>query len=235
MRRPAIVLTLAVFASFAVFAGMAGQDTVFDGLSRTCALAGDLAGAFAAATGPFISRLPGLVANGYLRTPEMIIGLGTALSIPLLALVSASARRLARQRASRLRGARSDPTESDPTEQPRDRGPGPQTRAWLEIRDASGARAFEIGGELLRIGRDVDNDLFLAGPGMQQYHAVIRRTPEAEFVVIDVTGDSGTGITVNGRRLRTCPLQDGDQIEIGQTAVTFHRTSRNRGERPLSP
>ena len=229
MRRPAIALTLAVFISFAGIVCVAGKDAVFDGLAQTCALAGELASTFAAATGTMIARLPALVANGYLCTPEMIIGLGTALSIPLVALASASVRRLARRRAGRLRQARSSRT--DPA---RDQGPGPKASAWLEIRDPAGARAFQIGGELLRIGRDVDNDLFLAGPGMQQFHALIRRTPEAEFVVIDVTGDGGSGITVNGKRLRTSPLQDGDRIELGKTAMTFHRTLRSRAENPPS-
>ena len=164
-----------------------------------------------------LGRIPPAVAQGYLRTPEMIIGLGSALALPLIALGSVTFRFAARRRVDRQRRRKTG--ELAATELLA----RPATTAWLEVNGMAGAHGLDASGELTRIGHDADNDLALPFSGVQQFHAVIRRTPEAEFMVIDVTGQSGFGIAVNGRRLRTCALRDGDRIEFGRTAVTFHR------------
>ena len=185
----------------------------------------ELAASAAAATATFGARIPSLVAAGYQHAPEMIIGLGTALSFPLVALASFVIRWATRRRRDRLRLDRAARISR------MDHGPPPEAKAWLEVDGASGSQDHQILGEMLRIGRDVDNELALADSGVQQFHALIRRTPEAEFMVIDVTGVEGAGIAVNGLRLRSSRLRDGDRIELGHTAMTFHRAVRRAADR----
>ena len=234
MRRRMLSLVL---LSMPVLAGSAGLIAAGSG-SDLASGAWAHAGSLAVSGGALLGRLPALVAHGYLRTPEMIVGLGTALALPFVALASVTVRWIARRRASRARTARL----LDGRPQRRDKilalgmksGPCARVDAWLEIADKAGARDLVIGGELLRIGHDADNDLALPYQGVQPFHALIRRTPETDFVVIDVSGAGGRGVAVNGRRLRSCPLQDGDRIELGGVAVTFHRPGRGRPDQPLA-
>ena len=215
MRRPAIALiavTTIAATGLALVSGSVGADG-----AAMQAVVTKLAGGVGVAL-EHLLRIPPVVAHGYLRTPEMIIGLGTALALPLVALLSVTARWIARRRADRQRmtltGRRCEALG------PRTR---PSAKAWLEVSGTSGVNGLEVGSELTRIGHDADNDLALPFTGVQQFHAVIRRTPESEFMLVDITGQAGFGIAVNGRRLRSCALRDGDRIELGPTAVTFHR------------
>jgi pSer/pThr/pTyr-binding forkhead associated (FHA) protein len=60
---------------------------------------------------------------------------------------------------------------------------------------------------------------------VQRYHAVIERTPEAAFVIIDVSGEGGNGVRINGERQARARLFDGDVIELGRTRLTFESAS----------
>ncbi len=234
MRRPIAILALITTCIVAVMAGAVALDvrrgstmdsavvavwTAVSTAASTVASTGlMLAGSVADATVRFGTRLPGFIVAGYDHAPEMIIGLGTALSFPLVALGSFTFRWASRRRRDRLRALRTSRTVALVEQYP-----SSKARVWLEVNNAAGARDHDISGEMLRIGQDADNELALTDSGVQQFHALIRRTPEAEFIVIDVTGIDGSGIAVNGRRLRSSLLKDGDKIELGHTAMTFHR------------
>ena len=226
MRRPTIAL-IAVTTTTATGIALASGSIEVDA-SIVNPVVAKLTAAAAIASEHLV-RIPPAVARGYLRTPEMIIGLGTALALPLVALLSVTARWIARGRTDRQRlaGKRREALG------PRTR---PSAKAWLEVAGTTGIKGLEVGGELTRIGHDSDNDLALPFTGVHQFHAVIRRTSEAEFMLVDVTGQAGFGIAVNGRRLRSCALRDGDRIELGgETAVTFHRASIARRPAPDMP
>ena len=215
MRRRPLVLSLVSLA------GLAGLAAMFSGLDA----AAIWPPSGSAAAGALLGQLSAALTYGYLRTPEMIIGLGASLALPVVALASVSVRWLARRRADHRRRTRVPGSEPG---RPAAIQPG---KVWLEFADHGGARALEIGGELMRIGHDADNDVALPYQGVQQFHALIRRTPGPEFVVIDVTGTNGRGIAVNGRQLRSCLLRDGDRIELGGAAVIFRRACNDRPAR----
>lgn len=168
----------------------------------------------------------------YARAPAVVVGLGGLAAVPvlvLLVLMSRGASRLARWLAGS--GAVRTVRHARAVERP-------SADAWIELA-GRGREPVPIAGELLRIGRDVDNDLVLAGHDLESFHAVIARTPDAGFVVVDTSGGagSGPGIAVNGRRLASSPLVDGDRIALGETAIIFHRGARaaNAPAAPASP
>ena len=235
MRRPIVVRLLIIACGMAAIAGTLGPDSRLDmalGVAVHAAFvagstAGHLFSSAADATIGFFAGLPAFVAAGYDHAPEMIIGLGTALSFPFVALGSFVIRWALRRRGDRIREVRASRT-----------GPALQqclpskAKAWLEVSGAAGSRDHDISGEMLRIGRDADNELALTDSGVQHFHALIRRTPESEFIVVDMTGIGGSGVAVNGQRLRSSPLKDGDRIELGHAAMTFHRAPRRVAVRP---
>jgi uncharacterized RDD family membrane protein YckC len=70
----------------------------------------------------------------------------------------------------------------------------------------------------VNIGRELDNTLRLADPSISRHHAVIRATADG-YEVQDL--GSSNGVLVNGNRVTTAPLHDGDRLTLGQMQITF--------------
>ena len=163
------------------------------------------------------------IAKGFAKSPAVVAAIGVAFALPLIALVLMLSRALLRL-SQRLGGGRAD-RQGNPGTRP---VTSPLAKAWLQVEAGQiegrmGRQELALSGEILRIGRAADNDLTLADQGIHDVHALIRRTPEAEFMIIDVSGRAGSGIAVNGHRLLQAPLRNGDRIELGRSALTFHR------------
>jgi uncharacterized RDD family membrane protein YckC len=98
----------------------------------------------------------------------------------------------------------------------------PQTRedpmAKLLVQESAGVREFELVDNEVQIGRELDNALRLADPSISRHHAVIRRTA-AGYEVQDL--QSSNGVLVNGTRLSTAIMRDGDRVTMGQIQMTF--------------
>jgi pSer/pThr/pTyr-binding forkhead associated (FHA) protein len=81
-----------------------------------------------------------------------------------------------------------------------------------------GDQVFEIAHRVIRIGRQDQNDIMLAGPTVSARHATVRR--EAVGVVIEDEG-SLNGTFVNGVRVEQQLLEDGDRVQIGPHLLVF--------------
>ena len=95
----------------------------------------------------------------------------------------------------------------------------PATRVF-EVAGAAGRR-YALGRSMIRIGREDDNDIQLPLATVHRYHAVLHRTPEAEYVITDLSSANGNGLIVNGRRLAEARLRDGDTVQLGEATLTF--------------
>lgn len=82
---------------------------------------------------------------------------------------------------------------------------------------AEGER-FYVEGDELTIGRDPDCDVFLNDITVSRTHAVIR--VEADVVTVEDAG-SLNGTYVNGVRVDSAPLCDGDTLQVGRFVMTF--------------
>lgn len=81
---------------------------------------------------------------------------------------------------------------------------------------------FVLRHEQITIGRNFDNDIHISDSTVSSYHARVIMNPEYRY--IEDTG-STNGTFVNGQRIKRQPLQDGDQIMIGQHMLVFHSQS----------
>ena len=168
------------------------------------------------ASGDLVAEILRGVELGWSRTPAIAIGIASALSVPFLARLTPTIHALlvpdrsAAQVAARRAHMLSQPSRSF------------LTKAWLEG-DGTGNRRVELAREIVRIGHGPDADVRLPGKDSDTVLALIRRTPEAEFVVMDMSGGAGLGLTVNGQRLITATLCDSDQITFGASSIVFRR------------
>lgn len=162
----------------------------------------------------FGSHLVDTLRIGQERTPAIVVGLGAVLVVPFIALVMSAGRRV--QHMSQVRAE-----HALRSRQAREAAHLPRTaNAWVDV-DGPRRLRLRLAGELMRIGRDEENDLRLADPHVHKHHALIQRTPDAEFMVFDVSGARGNGLFVNGRPAARARLRDGDTIMLGSTRVTF--------------
>jgi len=84
---------------------------------------------------------------------------------------------------------------------------------------ASEGRRFELGEADVLIGRAPTSDLVLADEGISREHAMVSWEDD-HFSIEDLQSTNGTH--VNGKRIRTAELADGDRIRLGRTHLSFH-------------
>jgi pSer/pThr/pTyr-binding forkhead associated (FHA) protein len=83
-------------------------------------------------------------------------------------------------------------------------------------------RSYEIRKDRLSMGRSRESDIFLEDLAVSRLHASIYRDPGGNYHLRDENSANGT--TVNGQRISDHLLQEGDEIQLGQTVLSFtHR------------
>src|SRR5690606_13951671 len=85
--------------------------------------------------------------------------------------------------------------------------------ATLELQGPGGKVRFEIVGDRATVGRTRDNDVVLQDPAVSSHHCEFT-AERGSLVLRDL--DSSNGTYVNGRRVQSSPLFDGDALKIGQ-------------------
>lgn len=99
----------------------------------------------------------------------------------------------------------------------------PAARPWLEI---SGDR-YPLLGSLTTLGRDDSADIVVDDPGVSRRHSEIRVTNDGPHLVTSIRDlNSTNGTFVNGDRITSTRLEDGDQVTIGRTSATFRAGRR---------
>ncbi|MCL6630208.1 MAG: FHA domain-containing protein [Armatimonadetes bacterium] len=94
-------------------------------------------------------------------------------------------------------------------------------QAWIRVvKGRNEGREYVISKDRITIGRDELSDIGLFGDrNIAPLHAVIEKQ-DGRYVLID--GGSPIGTVVNGQRVTTDTLRDGDVIEIGSMRLEFH-------------
>jgi len=99
----------------------------------------------------------------------------------------------------------------------------PTQRPWLDI---DGDR-YPLLAALTILGRDNSADVILDDPGISRQHTEIRVTSDGPRLVTSIRDLGSTnGTFVNGDRITSRRLADGDRVNVGRTALTFHTGHR---------
>lgn len=101
---------------------------------------------------------------------------------------------------------------------PEPRRPDPTRRPWLDI---DGDR-YPLLGAITVIGRDGVADIVLDDPGISRQHAEVRITNDGPHLVGSIRDLGSTnGTFVEGHRITSQRLADGDRVTVGRTSFTF--------------
>lgn len=158
------------------------------------------------------------MSEGYQTAPALMLGLAVFAAIPLMAFGARINARVLRDRAATRRYRASlhrDASGKIPGE-----GIEHPPFAFLEVVGPSGQR-FAISRDMLRIGREDDNDVRIPSNAIHRYHAAIYRQSFDDWHIADLSGTGGNGIAVNGQRCLDARLHDGDVIDLGPGKLRF--------------
>ncbi len=80
--------------------------------------------------------------------------------------------------------------------------------------------SYALSDQEIVIGRNPTTDITLLDEGISREHALVLYDEDGPgYVIEDLQSSNGT--KVNGKRVRSASLVDGDQIQIGQTLFRF--------------
>ena len=154
------------------------------------------------------------------RQPSMLLAGSVAATVPIVATFAAIGRCVGRLFGSRRSTAKyAAAGHADEHVAPK--------AAWIV--DANRQLPPVRVGEIAHIGSGEDCDISLDASATAQMNAVIQRTTDCEFFVLDLGGEEHRAVTVNGTRSRRCRLNDGDQIQIGSARFVFRLDGRGVG------
>lgn len=80
-------------------------------------------------------------------------------------------------------------------------------------------RAWALSASRMIIGRSTASDVVIEDLNASRSHAEMRCDAQGNWLICDLGSTNGT--YVNGRRITTQPLHEGDRISIGTTDLTF--------------
>lgn len=161
------------------------------------------------------------ISEGYRVAPALMLGLALAIGFPLLVvawrviggfgIVPDASRRY-----------RPDRDDDDADAEPDDDAVPHAEPPFVEIESGGKGLRCAIPRDMLRIGREADNDIRIASSAVDRYHAAIYRENYDDWHIADLSGVEGSGLIVNGRRCREALLNDGDLIQLGPDRLRFH-------------
>ena len=97
----------------------------------------------------------------------------------------------------------------------------PTTAAVAQMVVTSGHRSgarYQLVGDLVRVGRHPDSEIFLDDITVSRQHVEVRRV-DGGHEVCDTGSLNGTYL--NGQRIETAPLTNGDELQVGKFKLLY--------------
>jgi hypothetical protein len=97
----------------------------------------------------------------------------------------------------------------------------PRTAMLVVRQGKESGRTYEVRKDRMTIGRSRESDIFLEDLAVSRIHTSIGRDDRGRYIVRDENSANGT--YVNGQRITEQVLEEGDEVQIGQTVLAFTR------------
>ncbi len=81
-------------------------------------------------------------------------------------------------------------------------------------------RSYELFKSELVVGRDMDSEVHINSTDLSRRHVLIKRAPSGQHSIQDL--DSRNGVFVNGVKIHSAVLHDGDQIQLGSLQFVYY-------------
>jgi hypothetical protein len=156
---------------------------------------------------------------GYRVAPALMLGLALAVGLPILTLLARIVQPLLRssEATRRYRPGTDDAVDAELAGVAGQGGGLP----FVEFENGGKGMRCALLRDMLRIGREDDNDIRIPSGSVHRYHAAIHREDYDDWHITDLSGVEGNGLIVNGRRCCEARLNDGDLIQLGPGRLRF--------------
>jgi Protein of unknown function (DUF3662)/FHA domain len=122
--------------------------------------------------------------------------------------------------ASGTAGPPSPVARHEPAARPRSH---PAQRPWLDV----DGDHYPLLAAITVLGRDNTADVILDDPGISRQHTEIRVTSDGPHLITNIRDLGSTnGTFVNGERITSQRLTDGDRVSVGRTKMIFRAERR---------
>ena len=81
-----------------------------------------------------------------------------------------------------------------------------------------GETSFPLTRDTYTVGRHRNNDIVVSDPKVSSFHARLDRSADG-FTVVDLKSRNGSFI--NGKRVETGPLSNGDELKMGPAKLVY--------------
>lgn len=96
-----------------------------------------------------------------------------------------------------------------------------QQPSALQMVTGPGApKTYELYRDEVVVGRAIDADIPVNSTDLSRKHVVLRRTGGNQWTVIDL--ESRNGVYLNGVKVHSALLHDGDNLQLGTVVFVFH-------------
>jgi len=96
-------------------------------------------------------------------------------------------------------------------------------RPWLDV----DGDYYPLLAAITVLGRDNSADVILDDPGISRQHTEIRVTSDGPHLIANIRDLGSTnGTFVNGERITSQRLTDGDRVNVGRTTLIFRAERR---------
>lgn len=95
----------------------------------------------------------------------------------------------------------------------------PETAVLVVRRGPKAGSRFALDDDVITAGRHPDSDIFLDDITVSRRHAELRRVADGTWLACDTGSLNGTYL--NGRRIDTAILANGDELQIGKFKLVF--------------
>ncbi len=83
---------------------------------------------------------------------------------------------------------------------------------------------YDVDGDRVRIGRHPDNEVQIDNRGVSRFHSQMQRDGQTGLWTVEDQG-SHNGTFVNGARVKTKVLREGDAISVGQFTISMQENA----------
>lgn len=91
----------------------------------------------------------------------------------------------------------------------------------LEMVTGPGApRTYELYRDEVVVGRAIDADIPINSTDLSRKHIALKRSAHGQYTVVDL--DSRNGLYLNGVKVHSALLHDGDNLQLGTVVLIFH-------------
>src|SRR5688500_1593332 len=108
-----------------------------------------------------------------------------------------------------------------------------QPSALQMVTGPGAPKTYELYRDEVVVGRAIDADIPINSTDLSRRHIALRRNPQGQYTVVDL--ESRNGVYLNGVKVHSALLHDGDNLQLGTVVFVFNEGRGMSSSTPVPP